>query len=223
MDIIRTIERPSPELIRQFADFDPATVYEAQGQSGMVDPAIKPVWQGATVLGPALTVRGPPGDNLMLHKAVEVAQPGDIIVADLGGYQGKGAWGEVLAAAAQARGVAGLVVDHAIRDVSALRTLGFPGFARGLSIGACSKRNPGLINHPIIIGGQPVNPGDIVVGDDDGVAIVPREHAGTVLEAARARAKKEDEIMAALKSGRTTLDLLGLHAVISATGMTEEQ
>ncbi len=222
MDIIRAIERPSPDLVRQFAAFDPATVYEAQNQSGMVDPIIKPVWQGATVLGSALTVWGPPGDNLMLHKAVDVAQPGDVIVADLGGYDGKGAWGEILAVAAQAKGVSGLVVDHAIRDVGALRRLGFPGFARGLSIGACSKRNPGRINHPVIVGGQPVNPGDIVVADDDGVAIVALELAEQVLQSARSRAKKEEEIMDGLKSGKTTLELLGLQAVINATGMTEE-
>ena len=223
MDIIHTVERLPRDLVDRFAAFDPATVYEAQGKRGMVDPTIKPAWPGATLCGSIVTVDCPPGDNLMLHKAVTLAQPGDVLVATLHNYTWKGAWGEVLTVAAQARGIAGLAVDGAIRDISAIRALGFPAFSRGLAIGACSKTNPGRVNAPIVFGGVPVNPGDIIVGDDDGLAIVARESAQATLDAALARQTSEERLMAALKAGGTTLELLKLNPILDGLGLKEER
>ncbi|MPZ19772.1 MAG: 4-carboxy-4-hydroxy-2-oxoadipate aldolase/oxaloacetate decarboxylase [Luteitalea sp.] len=191
-------------------EFDPATLYEAAGKRGMVDPAIRPAWHGAKVRGRATTVECPPCDNLMLHIAVASAQPGMVIVATVGAYLLAGAWGEVLTAAAQARGVAGLVIDGAVRDVDAIEALRFPVFSRGLAIGACTKERPGKLDVPIQLGGALVRPGDIVLGDADGLVIVDQDKVEEVYEAASERRARETEIIRQLQQGRTTVELLGL-------------
>src|SRR6266550_5513 len=151
----------SSEIIRQLAEFDAATLYEAAGQRGMVDPAIKPMWLGAKVCGPALTVSCPPRDNLMLHHAVAVAEPGSVLVATAEGCGYAGAWGEVLSVAAQAKGIAGLVIDGGVRDIEAITERRFPVFSRGLAIGACKKEQIGTLHEPIDVGGVTAYPGDI--------------------------------------------------------------
>jgi 4-hydroxy-4-methyl-2-oxoglutarate aldolase len=198
------------DTIERLSDFDPATLYEAAGKKGMVDPAIRPAWHGAKVCGPVATVECPPCDNLMLHIAVANAQPGTVIVATVGGYLLAGAWGEVLTAAAQARGVAGLVIDGAVRDIDAIEALRFPVFSRGLAIGACTKERPGQLDVPIQLGGALVRPGDIVLGDADGLVIVDQDRVDEVYEAACERRAKEIEIIRQLREGRTTVELLGL-------------
>jgi 4-hydroxy-4-methyl-2-oxoglutarate aldolase len=197
-------------VVEQFTGFDPATLYEAAGHQGMVDPAIRPAWAGARICGIACTVECPPADNLMLHHAVAAAEPGIIIVANLGGYLLKGAWGEVLTVAAQARGVAGLAVDGAVRDIVAIAERRFPVFSRGLAIGSCTKERFGSLNRPIQFGGTTVFPGDIVVGDADGLVIIAQARAEEVLEAATRRRLHEAEIMEELNQGKTTIELLGL-------------
>jgi len=194
----------------RFADFDPATLYEAAGRRGMVDPAIRPAWPGARVCGRALTVECPPCDNLMLHVAVANAPPGSVIVATVGNHLLAGAWGEILTEAARARGVAGLVIDGAVRDIDAIEGLRFPVFSRGLAIGSCTKERPGQVDVPIQLGGVAVRPGDLVFGNADGIVIVEFEKLEDVYEAAVMRRARESEIITRLRQGRTTLELLGL-------------
>ena len=198
------------DRFERFADFDPATLYEASGRRGMVDPAIRPAWHGARVCGPAVTVECPPGDNLMLHVAVAHARPGVIIVATVGGYLQAGAWGEILTEAARARGVAGLVIDGAVRDIDAIEASGFPVFSRGLAIGSCSKERPGKLDAVIQLGGAAVRPGDLVFGNADGLVIVEQDRIDDVYQAAAGRRRKELEIITKLREGRTTIELLGL-------------
>jgi 4-hydroxy-4-methyl-2-oxoglutarate aldolase len=194
----------------RFSAFDPATLFEAAGQSGMVDPGIRPAWPRAKLCGTALTVECPPGDNLMLHQAVARATPGVIIVGNLGGYLRAGAWGEILTVAAKAKGVAGLVVDGAVRDISAIEELGFPIFSRGLAIGSCTKERFGTLGDPVELGGVPVKTGDIVVGDSDGVVVIPAERADEVYQLSLKRREREKQIIEQLGKGRTTLELLNL-------------
>lgn len=194
----------------RFARFDPATLYEAAGQKGMVDPTIQPAWSGARVCGFAITVECPPGDNLMLHVAVAEAPPGAVIVANVCGYLLAGAWGEVLTAAAQARGVAGLAIDGAVRDIDAIREAGFPVFSRGRAIGSCTKERCGKVGIPIQFGGTIVRPGDLILGDADGLVVIDQERLDEVYETAMGRRGREAEIIGELRLGRTTMELLGL-------------
>jgi 4-hydroxy-4-methyl-2-oxoglutarate aldolase len=196
--------------MERFAPFDPATLYEAAGQKGMVDPAIRPAWPGARMWGPAITVQCPPGDNLMLHVAVANAPPGGIIVATTSGFTAAGAWGEILTAAAQARGLGGIAIDGAVRDIDAIRQTGFPVFSRGFAIGSCTKERPGAIGDPVQFGGVMVRPGDLILGDGDGLVIVEQERLDEVYAVAVTRRRKESEIIAQLREGRTTMELLGL-------------
>ena len=200
----------SENVCERFLIFDPATLYEAAGLRGMVDPSIRPAWPGARICGVAATVECPPGDNLMLHQAVAAAEPGEVIVAKTGGYLLTGAWGEVLTVAAQARGIAGLAIDGSVRDIEAIAEHGFPVFSRGLAIGACTKQRPGTWNAPIQFGGVLVRPGDIVFGNADGLVILEQERLEQIYAAAVKRLQREAEIMEQLRHGKTTLELLGL-------------
>jgi 4-hydroxy-4-methyl-2-oxoglutarate aldolase len=146
----------------------------------------------------------------MLHHAVARAKPGDIIVADIGSYVLAGAWGEILTVAAQARGVAGVVVDGAVRDIEAIAQHAFPVFSRGLAIGACTKTQVGELNVPLIFGNVMIRPGDVILGDSDGLVVIEREHADTVYKSALSRREREQEIMGELRRGKTTIDILGL-------------
>jgi 4-hydroxy-4-methyl-2-oxoglutarate aldolase len=194
----------------RLAGFDPATLYEAAGRTGMVDPSIRPAWLGARVCGRAIAVGCPPGDNLMLHIAVANAASGTIIVATVGGHLQAGAWGEILTEAAIARGLGGLVIDGAVRDVEAIEALQFPVFSRGLAIGSCSKERRGTIDAPIQLGGVTVRSGDLVVGNVDGVVVIAQDRIDDVYAAAVSRRQREAELIAELRQGRTTLELLGL-------------
>jgi 4-hydroxy-4-methyl-2-oxoglutarate aldolase len=198
------------DRFERFGDFDPATLYEASGRRGMVDPAIRPAWHGARVCGPAVTVACPPSDNLMLHVAVARARPGVIVVATVGGHLQAGAWGEILTEAARARGVAGLVIDGAVRDIDAIEASRFPVFSRGLAIGSCTKERPGKLDVAIQFGGVTVRPGDLVFGNADGLVIVEHDRIDDVYQAAAGRRRKELEIITKLREGRTTIELLGL-------------
>jgi len=194
----------------RFVDFDPATLYEAAGRKGMVDPTIRPSWRGAKVCGAAVTVECPPCDNLMLHIAVASARPGVVIVATVGGYLLAGAWGEILTEAARARGIAGLVIDGAVRDIDAIEAVRFPVFSRGLAIGSCTKEKLGQLDTPIELGGSTVRSGDLIFGNADGLVIVEQDRIDEVYEAAAARRRREAEIIGKLREGRTTMELLGL-------------
>jgi 4-hydroxy-4-methyl-2-oxoglutarate aldolase len=188
-----------------------ATVYEASGADGGLDPGIGPAWPGARVCGPALPVACSPGDNLAIHRALEVAEPGVVLVVDARGHLA-GYWGEVLAVAAQARRVAGLLIDGGVRDTDALERLAFPAFARGRSIHRTVKHEPGRVGEPVVVGGVLVRAGDVVVADADGVVVVRAERLAEVLDASLARVAKEERIMERLRGGELTLDLLGLRS-----------
>jgi 4-hydroxy-4-methyl-2-oxoglutarate aldolase len=196
--------------LERFHGFDPATLYEAAGRRGMADPAIKPAWVGARVCGLAATVDCPPGDNLMLHHAVAAASPGVVLVANTGSFLRAGAWGEILTVAAQARGIAGLVIDGAVRDIEAIAALRFPIFSRGLAIGACTKERFGSLDQPLVFGGVNVRPGDLVFGDADGLVLVERDRIEDVFAAASKRRDAEAVMISQLRAGQTTLELLKL-------------
>ena len=203
-------ERIEPSQLAEARRLAAASLYEANHQRGALEPAIRQMAPGLKACGPALTVRCQPGDNLTLHAAVAHAQPGDVIVADVGDYADAGHWGEILTVAATARQVAGLVINGGVRDIAALPVHGFPVFARAVSMKATTKLIRGLINHPIRCGGVEISPGDLIVGDADGVVAISRDDIAEVLRAAREREAAEAKMMDRLRAGAFTLDLLKL-------------
>jgi 4-hydroxy-4-methyl-2-oxoglutarate aldolase len=198
------------------------TVYEALGRTGAMTAAIKPIEAGMTVCGPALTVKLRPGDNLMMHRAVSMARAGEVIVCDVGAWEG-GPWGELLTAQAMAHGARGLVIDGFVRDASAIAEMGFAVFARGLSMNGTDKRQLGWINHPIMCGGAAVRPGDIVVGDRDGVVVVPLVTAAQALERARQRELEEAEARKRFLAGETSWKTDGFSRTAAELRLTEDK
>lgn len=196
-----------------------ATVYEAQGAKGALDSGLKPIDPSSRLVGPALTVDTRPADNLMLHYALLKARPGDVLVVDAKGFLEAGPWGDVLTAAAMRAGVAGLVINGAVRDASAITEMGFPVFCRGLSIKGTGKVHAGQLNVPVCIGDVMIHPGDIIVGDRDGLVVVPPEKVEGVLESAQTREAKETEFRAAIERGACTAELLGLMPTLERLGL----
>jgi 4-hydroxy-4-methyl-2-oxoglutarate aldolase len=213
------ILRVAPALVAGMREQASTTVYEAAGQQGGMEHTIRPIVPGMKLCGSALTVRCQPADNLTLHAAIALAQPGDVIVADVGNALEAGHWGEITTVAAQARGLAGLVINGGVRDVGPIGRRGFTVFAPAISIKATVKSTPGLINHPVVCGGVMVYPGDLVLADDDGVVVVARERVAQVLEAARQREEREAEVMRRLEAGELTLDVLGFRQAIDRHGI----
>jgi 4-hydroxy-4-methyl-2-oxoglutarate aldolase len=201
---------PSHDTLLALRDFGAATIYEAQGAKGALDSGIKPIAPSMRVCGPAFTVDVRPADNLMFHYALLKAKPGDVLVVDAKGFLEAGPWGDVLTEQALKIGLAGLVIDGAVRDAAAIIAAGFPVFSRGLSIKGTAKNQPGLINVPIAIGGVRINPGDIVVGDQDGLVVVDKDKVDAVLASCRAREDKEAKFREQIRGGATTVELLGL-------------
>lgn len=189
-----------------------ATLHEAAGKVGALPAGIKPVRSGMTVVGWALPVRGPSGDNLWLHRAIYRAQLGDVLVCDIGSIAEYGYWGEVMAVAAQQRGIAGLVIDGGVRDGDQLAARGFPAFAACVSIRGTGKDpdGAGAIGDPVTLGDVTIRRGDLVVGDADGVVVLPAAQAVSVLQEARRRESQEREIMARLAAGETTMEIYRL-------------
>ncbi|HLH27562.1 MAG TPA: hypothetical protein VKW77_01525 [Acidimicrobiales bacterium] len=191
------------------------------GESGAraMPPRLRPAWPGAVLAAPALPVRCAPGDNLAVHVAVATGPAAHALVVDVGGVPERGYWGEVLTTAAEARGLAGLVIDGGVRDVGALGAHGFPAFSSTVALRGATKRLPGSVGLAVEVAGVRVAPGDWVVGDADGVVVVPGEALDEVLSAGRARAEKEAGFFAALRAGRTTIELLGLDTGPVETGV----
>jgi 4-hydroxy-4-methyl-2-oxoglutarate aldolase len=214
-------ERPSTEIIERFRNLQTATVHEALGKRGAVDSEIKPIFSGMALCGPALTIMSPVGDNITLHKAISVASPGDVLVANVGGYEEAGVWGEIVSLAAKVKGIEGLVIDGCVRDSLRIKELGFPVFARGLSIKGTVKETLGHIGYSISLGGVTVYPGDIVLGDDDGVVIVPNEEVQEVLALAVEKEKAEEEIMRKIREGKSTMELLGFDELLKKKALSE--
>ncbi|MFZ6044594.1 RraA family protein [Pseudomonas sp. CR3202] len=186
-----------------------STLYEASGLPTAVDPAIRPLWRGAFIAAPAFPLECSPGDNLALHLALERAPKGSVLVVGTGNFVA-GYWGEVLTVAAQAAGVVGLVIDGGVRDIQAIEKLGFPVFSRGVSVKGTVKATAPSIGESMPFNGAQVAPGDLVVADDDGVVIIPRAEVERTLAEGEARADNEARMMAALRAGSTTVELMGL-------------
>ncbi|HET8739194.1 MAG TPA: 4-carboxy-4-hydroxy-2-oxoadipate aldolase/oxaloacetate decarboxylase [Acidimicrobiia bacterium] len=217
--IVRKIERPAPDVVAGLAEAGVATVHEAMGRTGLTRPGIRPIQDGARVAGPAVTVLCPAGDNMMVHAAVEVVEPGDILVITTTSPSTDGMVGELLATSLVGRGCAGLVVDAGVRDVADLRQMGFPVWSAAIHAQGTVKETPGWVNVPVVCGGVEVVPGDVVVADDDGVVVVPGDRAEDVRQAAAARLAKERETRQRLEAGELGLDFYGLREKLEGLGV----
>jgi 4-hydroxy-4-methyl-2-oxoglutarate aldolase len=205
------IERVARDVTAAAAAFPTATLHEAAGKIGALPHAIKPVANSFRLSGPALTVHSPGGDNLWLHRALYAAQPGDVLVVSVSGAYNHGYWGEIMSTAAKHRGLAGLVIDGCVRDGVLLETIGFPVFARGLCIRGTGKDFDarGWINAPTLFDDVTVLPGDLIVGDGDGVVSIPRARAAEVVMSSREREQTEAQVLERLNAGETTLSIFG--------------
>jgi 4-hydroxy-4-methyl-2-oxoglutarate aldolase len=217
--IVKTIARASTKDIARLGELGVATVHEAQQRSGLLRPYMRPIFPTARVAGSAVTVSCAPGDNLMIHAALAVVQPGDVLVVATTSESTDGMFGELLATSCRAHGVVGLVIDAGVRDTADLVTMAFPVWSKAVSAQGTIKATPGSVNVPIVCAGAMVLPGDVVVGDADGVVIVPREVTATVLAAAEARVQREQETRRRLEAGELGLDIYNLRALLAARGV----
>lgn len=197
-----------PALRDELLAMGTATLYEASGLDCFLPAELRPAWIGAEIVGFALPVSAAPADNLPIHLALEMAQPGDVLVVDAQGAP-NGYWGEVLAVAAQHRGVVGLVIDGGVRDTAHLASLGFPAFSRWIAIEGTIKIDPGTIETPISIGRATIERGDIIVADRDGIVALPAAQFESIVESARARTAKESDFLERLRAGETTMEIYG--------------
>ncbi|WP_419912672.1 4-carboxy-4-hydroxy-2-oxoadipate aldolase/oxaloacetate decarboxylase [Candidatus Poriferisodalis sp.] len=215
----RTIERAEPDVIAGLGDAGTATVHEAIGRRGYLGPDLRPIQQGTRVAGSAVTVLSHPGDNIMIHAAVEVCEPGDLLVVTNTAPSTHGMFGDLLASSLMSRGVVGLVMDAGVRDTLDLRAMGFAVWTRHVSCEGTVKNTPGSVNVPISINGVIVQPGDVICGDDDGVVTVPRAEAAWALEQSNARLDSEAGTRARLQAGELGLDMYGLRQKLIDLGV----
>lgn len=215
----RTIERTPLDIVDALGPVGTATVHEAIGRRGYVGPELKPIQQDTKVAGNAVTVLSHPGDNGMLHAAVEVCQEGDILVVTTTAPSTHGMFGDLLATSLMHRGVRGLIMDAAVRDTADLREMGFPVWTRHVSCQGTVKNTPGSVNVPISLGGIAINPGDVICADDDGVVVVARDEAEWALEKSNERLAKEEGTRARLEAGELGLDFYGLRDKLTDMGV----
>jgi len=217
--VVVGVPRADPAVVAELATFGVATVHEAQSRGGYLGSGLRPVQDGARIGGTAVTAVCWPGDNLMVHAAVEQCGDGDVLVVTTTSLCTDGMVGELIATSLASRGVRGVVVNAGVRDVAELRALGFPAWAAAVSAQGTVKQTPGAVNVPVSIGGQLIRPGDAIIADDDGVVCVPRLTVADVLEASRQRAAKEAGTRERLASGALGLDLHGLRDTLAARGV----
>lgn len=217
--IVTDIARADAETVDALGAHGVATVHEAQGRTGLVGVDLRPIQQGARLAGSAVTVLCWPGDNLMIHAAVEQCRPGDILVVTTVSPSSDGSFGELFATALQQRGVRGLVTTAGVRDVVDLREMRFPVWSGAVNAQGTVKATPGSVNVPVIVGGAAISPGDVVIADDDGIVSVPRERASAVLAASDARVAKEAGAREAYQRGDLSLDRNGLRPVLAELGV----
>ncbi|MFK0383959.1 4-carboxy-4-hydroxy-2-oxoadipate aldolase/oxaloacetate decarboxylase [Agrobacterium sp. NPDC090273] len=211
--------RPSKEDLEALSKFSPATIHEAQGRRGALSSRLKPVDYRMKLCGPAFTVKSSPRDNIMLQLAINYAKPGDIIVVSAGEYEEAGSFGDVLANACLAKGIGGLVTDTGVRDTLQLRELGFPVFSLSTCIKGTVKETIGTTNDTIIVGGEIIHPGDVIVGDADGLVVVRRDEVAEVAKLSQAREDAEAGYIAAYKAGKTVVEVSNLEPVLKAKGL----
>jgi 4-hydroxy-4-methyl-2-oxoglutarate aldolase len=217
--VVRNIHRADAEVIGCLERLGVATVHEAQGRAGLMLPYLRPLWRGARVAGSAVTVLCHPGDNWMIHVAVEVLRPGDVLVVACSSENTDGAFGELLATSVRAHGAKGVVLDMGCRDASEITRMAFPVWSRAVSAKGTVKASLGSVNCPVVCAGVHVAPGDVVVADDDGVVVVPRREAVAVAAAGEAREAKEAASRARLERGELGLDVYGMRAALAEKGL----
>lgn len=217
--VVRNIRRCEPAAIDALGRLGVATVHEAQGRTGLMQPYMRPVWHGVRLAGSAVTALCHPGDNWMIHVAVEVLQPGDVLVVACSSECTDGAFGELLATSLRARGARGAVLDMGCRDAQEITEMRFPLWSRAISAKGTVKASIGSVNVPVVCAGVVVHPGDVVVADDDGVAIVPRADAEKVVKAGEERERKEAASRARLAKGELGLDVYGMRAALAEKGL----
>jgi len=217
--IVRRIRRAEARVVATLGDLGVATVHEAQGRTGLMRPYMRPIFPTARTAGSAITISCQPGDNLMLHAAMEVCQQGDVLVVTTTSESTDGMFGELLAVSARAHGVVGLVIDAGVRDVADLTSMGFPVWSKAISAQGTVKSTPGSVNVPVVCAGASVRPGDVIVADGDGVVVVPRDAAAEIARLGEERVAKEQKSRERLRSGELGLDFYGLRAKLSELGV----
>ncbi len=217
--IIRRIPRPDSAAVDTLGKSGVATVHEAQGRTGLMRPYMRPIYPSARVAGTAVTVSCAPGDNLMIHASIEVCKPGDVLVVVPTSECTDGYFGELLGVSCQAHGIAGLIIDAGVRDTAELTAMNFPVWSKAVSSQGTVKNTPGDVNIPVVCAGASVSPGDVIVGDADGVVVVAREAAARVAEASLQRLAKEEKTRERLRKGELGLDFYGLRAKLKDLGV----
>jgi 4-hydroxy-4-methyl-2-oxoglutarate aldolase len=217
--VVRNIRRPSADAIQTLGEQGVATVHEAQGRIGLMAPYMRPIYNTAKMAGPAVTVSCQAGDNLMIHAAVEVCKPGDVLVVTCKSPSTDGMFGELIATSLMARGVKGLIIDAGVRDVADLTSMQFPVWSKAVHAHGTVKATPGSVNVPVVCAGETVYPGDVIIADVDGVCVVRRDDAEKVAALGQQRLEKEASSRAKLKAGELALDFNKLRAKCQELGV----
>jgi 4-hydroxy-4-methyl-2-oxoglutarate aldolase len=217
--VVRKIDLPQAEAVAALEKYGVSTAHEAQGRTGLLASYMRPIYPGAAIAGHAVTVSLPPGDNLMIHVAVEVCTPGCILVVAPTSPSTDGYFGELLATSLKAHGVKGLIIEAGVRDVAPITEMKWPVWSRAVSSQGTVKATLGSVNVPIVCAGAHINPGDVIIADDDGVCVVKREEAAAVAAASKARVEKEDAVRARLAKGELGLDIYNLRPKLKELGL----